>query len=324
MEYKKLGLTDLKISRLGFGGCPIGGHGWGSVIDKNSIAAIRRAVELGINFFDTADIYGLGHSEEILSKGLGKDRKKVVIATKVGVRWDDKEKISHNDLSSKHITQAVENSLRRLRIDCIPLYQIHYPDPKTPISETMEILKKLQKQGKIKHIGCSNFSSKLINEAQKYGRIESLQASYNVLDWALEKSLIPTCRKWEMSVIVYGPLAQGLLTGKYNLNTKFGKDDRRSRKEYKNFRGKRFKANLVVIDKLKEIALKYNKTPVQIAIRWILDNDLITNAILGVKTPEEIEENAGVLGWKLTLKDRDILIKTVTNTYKEYNINRIF
>jgi len=320
MEYKRLGLTDLKISRLGFGGCPIGGHGWGSVRDENSIAAIRKAVKLGINFFDTADIYGLGHSEEILSKGLGKDRKKVVIATKVGVRWDNKEKISHNDLSPKHITQAVENSLRRLRIDCIPLYQIHYPDPKTPISETMEILKKLQKQGKIKHIGCSNFSSKLINEAQKYGRIESLQASYNVLDWALEKSLIPTCRKWEMSVIVYGPLAHGLLTGKYNLNTKFGKDDRRSRKEYKNFRGKRFKANLVIVDKLKEIALKYNKTSVQIAIRWILDNDLITNAILGVKTPEEIEENAGVLGWKLTLKDRDILIKTVTNTYKEYNI----
>ncbi len=320
MEYKKLGLTDLKISRLGFGGCPIGGHGWGKVRDEDSIAAIRRALELGVNFFDTADIYGLGHSEEILAKGLGKYRKKAIIATKVGLRWDKKEKRSHPDLSPKHINEAVESSLRRLRIDCIPLYQIHYSDPKTPIGETMEALKKLQKEGKIKYIGCSNFSSKLINEAQKYGRLEALQASYNVLDRAIEESLIPTCRRWKMSLFVYGPLAQGLLTGKYDLETKFAKNDRRSRKEYKNFHGKRFRANLVIINKLKEMSLKYNKTPVQLAIRWILDNDFITCAILGIKTPEEIEENAAALEWKLTLEDRRELTETTIKTYKEYNI----
>lgn len=320
MEYKKLGLTNLKISRLGVGGCPIGGYGWGKVSDKDSILAIRKALRLGINFFDTADVYGLGHSEEVLSKGLGEYRKTVIIATKVGVRWDNRKKKSYHDLSPRHITEAVEKSLQRLKIDCIPLYQIHYPDPKTPLIETMEVLKHLQKEGKIKHIGCSNFSSKLINEAQRYGRLESLQASYNILDLNIEKSLIPTCRKWKMSVIAYGPLAQGLLTGKYGPNTKFSKDDRRSWKEYKNFHGKRFKANLVVIDKLKEIASKYNKTPVQVSIRWILDNPHITNTIVGIKKPEEIEENVEVLGWWLEPEDREILKDIVKKVYKEYGV----
>jgi len=320
MEYKKLGQTNLRISCLGFGGCPIGGYGWGKVRDEDSIVAIQKALELGINFFDTADVYGLGHSEEILAKGLGKYRKKVIIATKVGVRWDEKEKRSYQDLSPTHIRKAVEDSLGRLQIDCIPLYQIHYPDPKTPVAETMGVLKKLQKEGKIKYIGCSNFSSKLINKAQKHGRLESTQASYNILDRAIERSLIPTCHKWKMSLFVYGPLAQGLLTGKHNLETKFDRNDRRSREEYKNFHGQRLKANLVIVEKLKGVALKYNKTPVQVGIRWILDNFFITSAILGIKKPEEIEENMGALGWKLDPEDREELTKTAIKTYQEYGI----
>jgi len=320
MEYKKLGQTNLKVSVLGFGGCPIGGHGWGRVKDKDSIAAIRKALRLGINFFDTADTYGLGHSEEVLAKALGNYRKKVIIATKGGVRWDPYKKKGYYDLSPYYLAKAVEGSLQRLKIDCIPLYQLHYPDPKTPISETMEALKKLQKEGKIKYIGCSNFSPELINEAQKYGRLESSQASYNIIDRALEKSIIPTCQKWKMSIFIYGPLSQGLLTGKYDLNTKFGEDDRRSRRSYKNFHGKKFRANLIIVDKLKEIASKYHKTSVQVAIRWILDNPFITNAILGIKKPEEIEENLGALGWKLAYKDRAMLIKTALKTYKEWGI----
>lgn len=310
----------MKISCLGFGGCPIGGYGWGEVKDEDSIAAIHRALELGINFFDTADIYGLGHSEEVLSKGLGEYRKKVIISAKVGVRWDEREGKSFYDLSPEYIREALEKSLNRLKIDCIPLYQIHYPDPKTPISETIEALKKLQKEGKIKHIGCSNFSPELIDESQKYGRLESLQASYNVLDRGIENFLIPICQEWKMSIFAYGPLAQGLLTGKYDLRTKFSEDDRRSREEYKNFHGKRFEANLAVVDKLKETALKYKKTPVQIAIRWILDNPFITNVILGIKKPEEIEENIGALGWKLASEDREELKRAAIKAYQEYGI----
>lgn len=321
MEYKPLGRTNLMISVLGFGGCPIGGHGWGKVKDDDSIAAIRKAARLGINFFDTADVYGLGHSEKILAKALGNYRKKVIIATKVGVRWNYKEKRSYRDLSPKHIREAAEDSLKRLKIDCIPLYQIHYPDPQTPISETMEALGELQKEGKIRYIGCSNFSAELIDQTQKYGRLESLQTCYNLLGRDIEQFIIPTCRKWKMTIIAYGPLAQGFLTGKFNLKTKFGKDDRRSRKEYKHFHGRRFKANLIIVDKLKEMALKYKKTPVQVAIRWILDNDSIASAILGIQKPEEIEEDIGALGWKLAPKDRKELIKTAIKTYQKYKVN---
>jgi len=317
MEYKKLGQTNLKVSIIGFGGCPISGHGWGNVKDKNSIDAIHKALELGINFFDTADVYGLGHSEEILSKGLEKYRKKVVIATKVGLRWNKKTKKSENDLSTKHIIKAVDTSLKRLRIDRIPLYQIHYPDPKTPIQETMEILEKLKKQGKIQHIGCSNFSKKLITEFQKYGRIESTQESYNILNRKIEKEIIPVCNKLKMGILIYAPLLQGLLTGKYNQKTKFDSNDRRSRNIYKNFHGKRFEANLKIIEKIEKIAEKYNKTCAQLALKWILENPSVTSVIVGVKNPEQITQNIKAIGWKLNNKDKEKINQTVLDMYEK-------
>jgi len=320
MEYKNLGLTDLKISYIGFGGDPIGGHGWGKVKDKDSIAAIHKALELGINFFDTADIYGLGHSEKILSKALGKHRKKVIIATKLGLKWNHETKITQRDLSPEHIINAVEGSLRRLRIDRIPLYQIHYPDPKTLIQKTMEVLEKLKKAGKIQYIGCSNFLDKLIDESQKYGRLESLQTSYNILDRKGEKTLFGTCHKFKMSILAYGPLAQGLLTGKYGPNTKFAPNDRRSRQTYKNFHGKRFEASLMILEKIKKIAAKYNKTCTQVALRWILGNPSITTIIVGAKTPEQIEQNVKAIGWTLKPKDREDIENTTINIYEKYGI----
>ena len=320
MEYKKLGQSNLKISVIGFGGCPIGKHGWGKVKDEDSLSAIHKALKLGINFFDTADIYGLGHSEEILSKGLGKYRKKVIIATKLGLRWNNKNKIVEHDLTPKYIIKAVDKSLKRLKIDSIPLYQIHYPDPKTPLKETIKTLEKLKKQGKIQHIGCSNFNIKLIKEVQKHGRIESTQESYNILDRKIENKIISLCNKFKMGIIAYGPLSQGLLTGKYNQKTKFDSTDRRSRNTYKNFQGKRFKANLEIITQIKKIAQKYNKTCSQIALRWILENHSITSAIVGAKNPKQITQNAGAIGWKMEKKDIKKINNHVTNIYKKYDL----
>ncbi len=317
MEYKKLGQTNLKISVIGFGGCPISGHNWGNVKDKDSIDAIHKALELGINFFDTADIYGLGHSEEILSKALGKYRKRVVIATKVGLKWNKKTKKSEHDLSKKHIIKAIDGSLKRLRIDCIPLYQIHYPDPKTPIQETIKVLEKLKKQGKIQHIGCSNFSKKLVTEFQKYGRIESTQESYNILNREIEKEIIPICNKLNMGILIYGPLSQGLLTGKYDKKTRFDSNDRRNRNTYKDFHGKNFEANLKIIEKIKKIANEYNKTCAQVALRWILENPSITSVIVGAKNPKQIAQNTKAIGWKLSNKDRETINKTVINIYQK-------
>jgi len=320
MQYKKLGLTNLKVSCLGFGGCPIGAHGWGKVKDKDSVNAIRKAVDLGINFFDTADTYGLGHSEEILAMALGENRKKVVIATKGGVVWDPVVKKSHYDLSPQHLRTAVEHSLRRLKIDCLPLYQLHYPDPQTPIGETVQALEILKKEGKIQYIGFSNFSAESITEAQKYGRFESSQTSYNLIDRSAEKTLFSVCRQLKMSVLVYGPLAQGLLSGKYTADNHFGPDDRRSRAVYKNFHDQRLKANLVIIEELKKIAQKYQKTCAQIALRWILDNPLITTVIVGAKTPQQIQENCNTLDWTLAPEDERSLAQIVERTHGQYGI----
>ncbi len=306
MEYRKLGLTDLKISRIGLGCWAIGGHGWGKVRDKDSIAAIRQAIKLGINFFDTADVYGFGHSEEILSKALGSYRNKVIIATKFGIKWDETGKTT-KDISPKRVIKALDDSLKRLRINCIPLYQIHWPDFKTPIYETMETLGKCQKAGKIRYIGCSNFSVDLIKEAQKVLRIESLQMPYNIKEREIEKEIIPYCQKHKIGIITHSTLIQGLFTGKYGKNSKFDQNDIRNR--YTNWQGEKFNQNLKIVKKLRELSNLYNKTPAQIAIRWVLDNPFITCALAGVKKSEQIKENIGIIDWKLSGEDRQNLGK---------------
>lgn len=312
MEYKKLGLTDLKVSRLVFGCWAIGGYGWGKINDKDSIIAIREALNLGINFFDTADVYGFGHSEKILSSALGKERKKVIIATKFGVNWNKNGK-TFRDISPKRVVEAVDGSLSRLKLDCIPIYQIHWPDSKTPIFETMEALKKCQKAGKIKYIGCSNFSIDLIRKAKEVTRFELLQAPYNFIDRSIEKEVLLYCEKENISVITYSPLVQGLFSGKYNINSKFDKEDIRSK--YDNWKGKKFKASLKLTDKLKEVAIKYNKTPAQIAIRWILDNPSISCVITGIIKAEQIKENSEVMGWELSPKDKKMLTNYADKCY---------
>ncbi|HLY63874.1 MAG TPA: aldo/keto reductase [Terriglobia bacterium] len=302
MEYKRLGVTDLKVSRVGFGGWAIGGHGWGKVDDGDSIRAIRKAYDLGINFFDTADIYGFGHSEEILCEALGEDRRKVLIATKFGMKWDQSGAISR-DASASRVVEALEGSLRRLRLDCVALYQIHWPDPNTPLEETMEALKKCKEAGKIKYIGCSNFTPDLITRAQQVHRLESVQAPYSVIDRSIEGELLSCCERFEMGVVAYNPLAQGLLSGKFGPETQFGKDDVRSRSKY--FQPGEFEKNLDAVGRLRKVASRYGKTPAQVALRWVLQHPLVTCVIPGIKKPEQIEDNAGAAnGWELAGQDQ--------------------
>lgn len=306
MEYQNLGLTDLKISRIGFGCWAMGGYGWGRIDDKNSIAAVHKALDLGINFFDTADVYGFGHSEEILSRALGRYRNKVVIATKFGIKWDKRGRISR-DISPKRVIEALDCSLRRLEIDCIPLYQIHWPDFKTPIYKTIEILRKCQKAGKIQYIGVSNFSFDLIREAQRCTRIESMQGPYNIINRNIEKELQLCHQKCNMATITYGSLVQGLFSGRYGKNSKF--DEKDVRRRYENWKGKKFEMNLKLVDKLKKIGNNYGKTPAQVAIRWILENPFVDCALIGITKPKEIVENSGAIDWKLSRKDREKLTK---------------
>jgi aryl-alcohol dehydrogenase-like predicted oxidoreductase len=300
MEYKKLGESNLEISRIGFGCWAIGGHGYGKVNDQESIKAVRKALDLGINFFDTADVYGFGHSEEILSKALGPQRNKVIVATKFGVNWDKNGK-TYRDCSPKRILEAVEASLARLKLDCIPLYQIHWYDGKTSISEMMETLKKCQKEGKILYVGCSNFPLELILEALETDRLESNQLLYNIVQRDSEIDISRCAKKLKMAILVYGVLGRGLFSGRYGVDARFGDQDTREREEH--FQGETLKRILKWVDKIKEIGAAYNKTPSQIAIRWVLENENITCAITGIKNAEQIKENVGALGWKLSKKD---------------------
>jgi aryl-alcohol dehydrogenase-like predicted oxidoreductase len=185
-------MTGFRVSRIGFGCAPMGGYDYGNVREGESIDAVHKALDMGINFFDTADVYGFGRAEEVLGRALGTERNNVIIATKFGLKWDASSRVSR-DCSKKRVYQAIEGSLRRLKIEAITLYQIHWPDPETSIEETMEALLLSKEAGKIKHIGCSNFKIDLVQQCQKVGRLEFLQDSYNLVDRAAEKELLSYC-----------------------------------------------------------------------------------------------------------------------------------
>ena len=300
MEYVKLNNTDLLVSRFGFGSEPAGGTDWGKVDDRDSIAAIQKAVERGINFFDTADVYGLGRSEEILAEALGRDCQKVIIASKFGVNWNvvpGKRAKTFFDGSPARVLEALEGSLRRLRLDCIPLYYIHWPDPNTPIADTMETLIKCKEAGKIRFIGVSNFSAELVRQAYSIHPLATVQTPYNLLQRQAELDLLPCCDELGVGAVAYGPLAQGLLTGKYGPDAKFGDDDRRSRLSH--FQKETLKSNLTTVERLKVVGKQYEKSPAQVAIRWILDHPSMSCAIIGVKNTDQLEENLGAMNWTL-------------------------
>lgn len=304
MDYVQKGFADLPVSRIGFGCAPIGGYDYGEVDDKESISAIESALNIGINFFDTADVYGFGHSEEILGKALGSQRNEVIIASKFGLKWDQQGRVTR-DCSAKHVFEAIDNSLRRLGIDAITLYQIHWPDPDTPIQETIEALLSCQKAGKIRYIGCSNFGKDLIEDFQKLVRIEALQASYNLLDRGVEKGILSYCKHRRMAFFAHSPLARGFLTGKYNEGHVFSGTDTRQNSYY--FSDENVSRNQELLCTLREIASKYGKTMSQVSIRWILDNPRVTSAIVGIKDTSQIESCAGALDWKLSPEDFNIV-----------------
>ena len=300
MDYLPLGLADLEVSRIGFGCAAIGGYDYGGVDDRDSIAAVQRAVENGINLFDTADVYGFGHAEEILGKALGNKRGQVIIASKFGLKWDQYGRITR-DSSSKRVFEAIDGSLRRLGVDAITLCQIHWPDAGTPIQETIEALLACQEAGKIRHIGGSNFGMDLIRDFHKLHRLESLQASYNLLDRDIEKGILAYCKHFKMAFFAHSPLARGFLTGKYFDRYMFTGSDTRKKSHY--FTDENVKRNQSLLCTMKEIASKYGKTVSQVAIRWILDNPLVTSALVGFKNIYQVEDCVGAVDWRLDHED---------------------
>ena len=310
MEYITLKNTDLQVSRVCMGGCPMGGHGWGNVQEQELLDAVNTALDNGINFFDTADTYGLGKSEETLAKGLGSRRHQAVIASKFGVRVGNQGTFYDN--SPQWIRTACENSLRRLNTDYIDLYQIHYRDGKTPLEEVMGTLEALQCEGKIRHIGISNLTRKDLPELLPYaGKFATLQNQYSLATRDLEADILELANTLNLTPTTWGSLGQGVLTGKYDRSAAFGTDDRRSRQIYVNFHGEKLEKNLQIVDVVQGIAARYNKPVSAVAVRFILDQLPGSVALCGAKRPAQILGTAAALGWTLTPEHLNTL-KTVS------------
>jgi aryl-alcohol dehydrogenase-like predicted oxidoreductase len=296
----RFGKTDLQVSPLVLGTWVTGGWAWGGSDEKESLAAILRALELGINFIDTAPVYGFGKSEQIVGKALKEWGEKVVVATKCGLEWDAKERIRRNS-SPERILQEVDDSLKRLGVDCIDLYQIHWPDPAIPFEDTMKTLLKVQEVGKIRYIGVSNFSRDQLREFMQHGPVYSLQPPYNVFEREAEKELLPFCAENGIAALAYGGLCRGLLTGKFKGNEHFPKGD--LRRADPKFKPDRFKKYTSAVNEIKAIAASYNKSPAQFALRWALQQPGITCVIAGARTATQAEDNIGVGGWMIKPQD---------------------
>ena len=303
MEYTMLRNSDLKVSRLCMGGCPMGGYGWGDTQENELIEAVHTAVDQGVNFFDTADTYGLGQSEKTLGKALGSHRKDVVIASKFGVRIENGKTFYDN--SSSWIKKAVEGSLRRLGTDYIDLYQIHYRDGKTPIGEVIETLEEMKKKGYIRYYGLSNIHEDDIEEIKPFsGKFVSFQDEYSLACRKNESDMKSIAQDLEMTILTWGSLGQGILTGKYTKeNVNFGNDDRRSRDIYVNFHGEKLLKNLEIVEVMRTIADKYEKPVAAVAIRYILDFLSDSVVLCGAKRPSQILGNIEGLGWNLERED---------------------
>lgn len=298
MEKIKIKNSDLEVSRLCVGGCPMGGYGWGKVSEDDLIDVINQAVDIGINFFDNADTYGLGQSEETLGKGLGNRRKDVVIGTKFGVRVENGKTFYDN--SKEWINTALENSLRRLNTDYIDLYQVHYRDGVTPIGEVIDTLEILKQKGYIRYFGLSNIHQKDVEELKDYkGKFISFQDEYSLACRKNEQDMLDISSTLDMTPLTWGSLGQGILTGKYDEKATFGKDDRRSRDIYVNFHGDKLLKNLEIVKELKAISAEINKPVPAIAMRWILDYLPNSIVLAGTKNPRQLNSNVECLGWKL-------------------------
>ena len=285
------------------GGCPMGGYGWGTVNESELAAAVDSALDRGINFFDTADTYGLGSSERTLGKALGNRRRDVVIASKFGVRVGRSGTVYDN--SPDWIRKALEQSLQRLNTDYLDLYQIHYRDKRTPIEDVVGTLQDLRREGKIRWFGISNIHRDDLEELSPYaGQFVSFQDEYSLACRKNEEDMFLLQEALQMTPMTWGSLGQGILTGKYTIeNAVFGSDDRRSRDVYVNFHGEKLVRNLQIVEVMKEIAAARNKPVPAIAIRFILDYIPDSVVLCGAKRPSQIESNAEGIDWHLTQEE---------------------
>jgi aryl-alcohol dehydrogenase-like predicted oxidoreductase len=308
LQTKQLGNSDLFITPVGFGAWAIGGSGWefawGDQDDKASIDAIHRALELGVNWIDTAAVYGTGHSEEVVARALKSwSGRRPYVFTKCGLRWDERGKV-HHLLKAGSIRTECENSLQRLGVETIDLYQIHWPvDDTAELEEGWTAMAQLQQEGKVRWIGVSNFNIEQMQRVQRIAPITSLQPPYSLIRREVEAEILPFCHLEDIGVIVYSPMASGLLTGAMTRErvARLPQDDWRSRSP--EFQEPKLSKNLALVERLRDVGARYGRPPGHVAIAWTLRHPAVTGAIVGARSARQVEETFGATGFRLNEAD---------------------
>jgi aryl-alcohol dehydrogenase-like predicted oxidoreductase len=318
MQARPLGRSDVKVSPVIFGAWAIGGWMWGGTEEAESIAAIQASLDAGVSTIDTAAIYGMGYSEELVAKAIKGHRDKVVIATKCGMRWDGpedegsdpwpqkdnsgKDVVIRKNARPHSIMYECEQSLKRLQTDVIDLYQIHWPDTSTPVEDSMSAMVKLKEQGKIRAIGVSNYDAEWLRRATAVAPIASDQPPYSIIQRKIEKDVLPFCREHNIGIICYSPLERGLLTGRVTMDRQFPPGDHRA--THKFFRPENRQRVLTSLERIKPIAEQHKASLAQVVINWTIHEPGITAALVGARNAEQARHNAAAMNFTLTPDQR--------------------
>jgi len=298
MEFVNIPGTSIRASRIALGTWAIGGWMWGGSDEREAIKTIHAALDRGINLIDTAPVYGFGRSEEIVGKALAMEgrRKGAIIATKAGLDWKDGKPF--RDARKTRIVEEVENSLRRLQTDIIDLYQVHWPDPNTPIAEVAEAMDALHRAGKIRAIGVSNFSPAQMDEFRKVAPLHAAQPPYNLFEREIDRDVLPYCRDRDIALLAYGSLCRGLLSGRMSESSAFSGDD--LRKSDPKFQAPRFAQYLTAVKQLDRLAKeRFGKRVIDLAVRWVLDRNKMNIALWGARRADQLSPIGDALGWQI-------------------------
>ncbi len=302
MHTRRLGTNGPELTVVGLGAWAIGGpwlYGWGPVDDQKSEKTIKKALELGINWIDTAAVYGLGHSEEVVGRAIAGIRNEVFLATKCGMVWDEKRNVRIH-LGPSSIRKEIENSLHRLKTDYVDLYQFHWPDPETPVEESWHVMTELKKEGKVKYIGVCNFDVPLLKRCGAIAPVQSLQPPYSLLKQEVGKEILPYCLENGIGVVAYSPMLSGLLTGKFDMS-RIAPDDWRRRDS--KFKEPLLSKGLAFVERLRPISAKYGKSVGNLAVAWVNSNPAVTSSIVGARTESQVAENVRS---DFTIEDADM------------------
>jgi aryl-alcohol dehydrogenase-like predicted oxidoreductase len=322
MEARPFGRTGLDVGAVGYGCWEIGG-GYGDIEEQDFVRAVGRALDLGINCFDTAEGYGMGASERSLGQALGSRRDEAVVVTKFGMNYKDKPNL--RDSSRERVIASIDKSLKNLGTDYVDVYLVHWPDRNTPFEETMSALDDIVREGKVRFVGLSNFKKDEIEACMAVRRVDVVQYGWNMFDRRMQTKILPYCAENGIGFMAYGSLAFGLLTGTFTEDHDFGAADWRARQGNMGaikmfaalFGPEKFKDNVRAVDELKGIAQKYEKSLPQLALRWALEHPAVSTALVGCRNVAEVEDNAGATGWSISGDD----LAAIDGIFAKYEID---